>query len=83
MKAKAIEIKPVSKWGKRPLYAAKIGTYGSALVLVKRVRKFYVGQQIKYADSNSLRGMSVGCMPNWQNGRIWLIEDNRLFITRN
>lgn len=52
-------------------------------MVVKRDRKFYVGQFIYYANEYDLRGMSTGCTPPWERGRIWKIEDNRLFINRN
>lgn len=76
------EVCPVSYWGKRPLYQAKVGTGPSDLIMVKRVRNFYVGQCIKFARLADVRGMCVGCPPQWVGGYIWKIESERLFVER-
>jgi hypothetical protein len=75
-----IAIQTVGRWGRRPLYAAKIGSGSSACVVVKRARKFAVEQRIEFANERDLRGMSTGQTPKWRVGYIWLIEDERLFI---
>lgn len=67
-------------WGRRPTYSAKVGTRGSTVVIVKRVRKFFVGQSIEFCELSSLRGMSKGCTPPWKRGTVYKIDDNRLFI---
>lgn len=77
---KPVSVESYGHRGHRPIYAAKIGTGPSASIVVKRARKFYVGQPIEFADTWELRGQSVGCTPRWKPGRVWKIEDNRLFI---
>lgn len=77
-----IQIEPVGKWGRHPEYLAKVGSFSSAVVLIKRVRKFLEGQRIEFCDTKDLRGMSTGCTPMWRSGRIWKIEDGRLFIKK-
>lgn len=76
------DVTPVSNWGRKPLYAAKVGTTASNLIMVYRVRRFRVGQQIMFATLSEVEGMSVGCTPAWRSGRIWKIESNRLFVER-
>jgi hypothetical protein len=78
-----IEIEPEGRWGKQPLYPAKIGTFSSTHVMVKRVRKFHVEQRIQYCELKSVQGMSTGCTPPWKTGRIWLIDGGRLFINKS
>lgn len=77
-----VAIRPVSFWGRKPLYAAKVGTTASNLIMVRRVRNFHVGQQIMFATLSEVEGMSVGCTPAWRSGNIWKIEANRLFVDR-
>lgn len=76
------KVRPISRWGRQPLYSAKIGTTASNLIMVYRVRKFRVNQQIKFATISDVEGMSKGCTPRWSSGRIWKIESNRLFVER-
>jgi hypothetical protein len=78
----AVRIEPVGRWGRHPEYLAKIGTFSGAIVLIKRVRKFLEGQRIEFCDTKDLRGMSTGCTPTWQSGKIWKIDDGRIFITK-
>lgn len=73
-------IEPVGHWGRRPYYSAKVGTGPGTLILVKRARKFSVGQRIDFCDTSVVRGMSTGCTPKWDGGKIWKIEHNRLFV---
>jgi hypothetical protein len=79
----AVRLEPVGQWGRHPEYLAKIGTFSGAIVLIKRVRKFQEGQHIEYCDTKDLRGMCKGCTPTWQPGRIWKIDDGRLFISKS
>lgn len=81
-RAKPVEIEPVGKWGKYNEYLAKVGTFSGCIVLIKRVRKFLEGQRIEYCDTKDLRGMAKGFPPKWESGRIWKIEDGRLFISK-
>jgi hypothetical protein len=77
-----LAVEPVSSWGKKPLYAAKIGTTASNLIMVRRVRRFYINQQIFFATLSDVEGMSIGCTPRWSSGRIWKIDGGRLFVER-
>ena len=73
-------VTPIGRWGRRPTYSAKVGTRGSTVVLVKRVRSFFVGQRIEYCETSDLCGMSVACTPTWRKGIVYRIDGNRLFI---
>jgi hypothetical protein len=81
-----IELDPVGRHGRKPIFAAKIGTMGSSCVIVKGASEkrcgFAINQRIEFADTSDMHGMSVGVTPKWLTGRIWLIENNRLFINR-
>jgi len=68
-------VRPQDRWGKFPTYLAKVGSGCSCLILIKRVREFWVGQQIQYCREDDLRGMSVGMAPKWRIGEIWKIEE--------
>lgn len=76
-------VTPVGRRGQQPTYQAKIGTMSGSIIIVKRARKFKVGQRIEFADTLDLRGCSVSVAPKWRTGTIWLIEDDRLFINLN
>lgn len=78
-----IEVTPVGRWGKFPTYDAKVGTFSGCRILIKRARKFTIGQRIEYAEEQNLRGMSTGCTPTWQPGKIWDIQDNRIFVNKS
>lgn len=78
----ATEIYPVSNWGRKELFQAKVGTLSSTLVMVRRIRKFHVGQFIRFAELKDVDGMSIGCTPPWRGGVITRIDGNRLFIER-
>lgn len=67
-------------WGRFPLYSAKIGTGPSNCIIVKRARRFFVGQRIEYSTLNDLQGRSTGCTPTWTSGVIWKIEGDRLYV---
>ncbi len=75
-----IKLTPIGRRGRQPTYQAKVGTHSSTVVIVKRAREFVVGQRIEFAETHLLRGCSVGVAPRWIKGRVWRIEDNRLFI---
>lgn len=75
-------VRPISRRGRKPLYSAKVGTTASNLVMICRIRRFRVDQMIMFATLAEVEGMSVGCTPHWRSGRIWKIENNRLFIER-
>lgn len=76
------DVQPISRWGRKPLYSAKVGTTSSNLIMVYRVRKFHINQMIQFATLSEVEGMSIGCTPKWRSGRIWKIEANRLFVER-
>jgi hypothetical protein len=78
----AIRIEPIGYWGRRPEYLAKVGTFSGCIVLIKRARKFLEGQRIQFCDTKDLRGMSQSCTPKWESGKIWKIEDGRMFISK-
>ena len=75
-----IPVTPVGHHGRMPTFQAKIGTLSSTCIVVKRTRKFYVGQAIEFAELSDLSGMCVGVAPRWRHGIVWKIEDDRLFI---
>ena len=68
------------RWGRYALYDAKIGSHPSAVILVKRTRRFRVGQRIYFANIDDCRGMSKSCTPAWKSAMVWKIEDDRLFL---
>jgi hypothetical protein len=74
------QILPVSYWGRKPVYLAKVGTGPSTLVLIKRVRKFKVGQYIYFCNRRDVEGMRVGTTPRWKSGHIYDIRGTMLFI---
>jgi len=76
----AIELQPVSRWGRFPLYQAKVGTGSSTTIMVKRQREFFVGQRMQFAERSDVEGMCVACTPKWRDGSVWKIEDGRLFV---
>jgi hypothetical protein len=73
-------IEPHGMFGRFVEYSAKIGSHSSTVVAVKRTRKFYVGQQILFAELNSRSSKSIA--PKWESGMIHKLDDNRLFISR-
>lgn len=75
-------IAPAGRWGRFPLYMAKVGTMSGCLVMVRRKRSFAVGEAIKYATLDSVDGICVGVTPKWQGGLVSRISDDRLFIDR-
>lgn len=80
-----IDVTAVQRWGRRPLFQAKIGTHPSTLVVVRGAplsgaTAFEVGRRIEFADHSDLRGCSKVLSPRWSWGIIWKIEDNRLYI---
>lgn len=75
-----IAVSPVGRWGRFPTFQAKVGTGSSSCILVRRTRRFSVGQFIAFAEEHHLAGMATGCTPKWRRGRVWKIEDDRLFI---
>jgi hypothetical protein len=81
-KPESVCVSPVDRWGRRLVYAAKVGTMSGTLVLIKRARRFYEGQFIYYVETKELEGMSTGCTPRWHYGTIWKIEGGRIFINR-
>ena len=77
---KYIVVSPIGRWGRFPTYAGKVGTGSSCCLLIKRTRTFYVEQRIEFAIEHELRGMSTSIAPRWNEGIIWKIEDERLFV---
>ncbi len=69
-------------WGKKLAFFAKIGSMPGTIILVNRTRDFRVGQHIKYCDTSAIEGMSIGTTPRWEVGKIWKIENNRLYLER-
>ena len=82
MRAK-IDVTPIGLHGRFPTYQAKIGTGSSAVVIIRRVRRFSLGQRIQFANIDDLMGQCVGCASRWRTGIIWDIMDNRLYIELN
>ena len=76
----SVRTKVNPEWGRRPTFQAKIGTGPSAVVIVRRSRKFRVGQYIQFAELGDVAGMCVGCTPRWRHGHIYKIDHSRLFI---
>ncbi len=84
---RAVMVTPVDKWGKRPLFQAKIGTHSGTLILVKRARRsgqpFEEHERVEYVDYSEVKDRSVGMAPQtWHDGVVWKVEDNRIFISR-
>ena len=80
-KPETIAVQPcLARWGRFPTYLAKVGTMGSTCIVVKRTRRFHVGQSIQFAETSDLTGMCKGMPPRWRYGDIWKIEDDRLFV---
>jgi hypothetical protein len=75
-------LKPTDRWGRHPLFQAKVGTFSGTLVMVKRVRDFELNQRIDYCEITDVDGMSTGCTPPWKHGIIWKIDGDRLFISK-
>ena len=73
-------IEPHSYWGRKPVFLSKVGTGPSTLVLIKRVRKFHVGQHIEFCNRRDVDGMCVGGTPKWKHGHIYDIRNEMLFI---
>lgn len=74
---------PVGKWGRYPLFQAKVGTMPGCLVLIKRKRSFMSGDMIQYILRQEVEGRRTCCAPSkWHGGMISKIGDNRLFIER-
>ena len=71
----------VRRWGRFPLFPAKVGTGPSTLILVRRDRTFAVGQRIKFATLDDVQGMCQGVTPRWRNGVVWKIDGGRLFVS--
>ena len=75
-----IEVEPMGRWGRYPTFPGKVGTHASCCLIIKRTRKFYVGQRIEFAMEHELRGVSKSFgIHKWHNGYIWKIED-RIFV---
>jgi hypothetical protein len=80
MKPERLRIAPVSSWGRLPLFRAKVGTGPGTLVLIRRVREFYVGQDLKFCKHTAVEGMCKGCTPPWVSGHVYDIKGDLLFI---
>lgn len=75
----------LDRWGRRPLFLVKIGTFSGTLALIRGAATqdtFSIDQRVQYAEWSELQGMSKGMTPKWQHGYIWKVEDNRVFINR-
>lgn len=70
------------RFGRFQYYQAKVGTHSATLIIVKRVREFFVGQRIDFAEHCDLQGMCQGVTPRWRSGIVWKIEFDRLFVDR-
>ncbi len=73
-------VRPAGYWDKRPYYPAKVGDGPETLVLIKRARKFSVGQSIKFCRRGETLHIRAGMAFTWSCGRIFKIENGRLFI---
>lgn len=80
--AKGTAMTIVNRWGRFPLFQAKIGTMPGCLVMIRRQRLFTAGEIVKYATLDSVKGMCVGCTPRWESGMISKVGEDRLFIDR-
>ena len=67
-------------WGKKPLYRAKVGTGPEVLILIRGIRKFEVGQRIKFVKRSDVEGMCIGTTPQWRGGLIDEINEQCLFV---
>jgi len=75
-----MRINSIGSWGRFPTFQAKVGTGPSAVIVVKRVRDFRVGQWIQFAETHDLTGMLVSSPPRWRGGVIARIDGDRLFL---
>ena len=73
-------IPTAGRWGRFPLFMAKIGTMPGSTILVKRARRFYKGQSLSFCKLENVMGICKGCTPRWQRGYVWMVESGRLFI---
>lgn len=73
-------LKPQGNWGRYQTYVAKVGTLSLTVIVVKKTTDFHVDQKIEFAYLHDLRGCSKVMTPKWLPGRVWKIEDNRLFV---
>ncbi len=77
-----MKLEAIGHWGSKLGFSAKIGTMPGTIALVNRTRDFEVGKLIKYCDIDDVKGMSTSCAPRWSVGKIWKIENNRLYLER-
>jgi len=77
-----MRMESIKSWGRYPLFSAKVGTTSSNLVVIYRTRDFKIGQRIKFATIDELRGRSKSCSPRWNGGIIDDIREGMLFISR-
>ena len=75
-----MNVNPAFLYGRRPVYAAKIGTMPGSFILAKRVKMndYNPGDKITFVDQ---RAYAECKYVNWSTGIIDNIEDNRLFIS--
>ena len=77
-----IMVSITGRWGRYPLFLAKVGTMPGSLVMIKRARSFEAGQIIQFSEERENSGRCKSCTPRWHGGRISKVGDDRLFIDR-
>ncbi len=85
LKVKRIEkthVAVVKHHGCRPLFQVKIGTMSGELATFHKARAFWVNQKVSFATLEALKGRSMRSRPDWQEGVVWQIADNRVYVNR-
>lgn len=77
-----LALAPVGAFRRWKTWVAKVGTHSSCRVLIKRDRKFCVGQRIEFLEEYFAKMYGHGVTPRWESGRIWKISNDVLFIER-
>lgn len=67
-----IEVPPATYRGKRPVFAAKIGTHPGTLIVIRRhrQRRFKIGDYIRFFELSSTVGMRKRATPEYHGGFI-------------
>lgn len=73
-------VTPAGNHGRFTTYHVKVGTGPVFLAVIKRARRFGLGQRVHFADVKDIRSTSVNMKPLWYLGRICGIVDNTLCI---
>ena len=56
-----IMVSIAGRWGRYPLFLAKVGTMPGSLVMIKRARSFEAGQIIQFSEERENSGRCKSC----------------------